>query len=147
MLTQLISYAPDVFFPSPAFPIAFRTAMAGLNLVQVDIVFTALDVIREVLNNDCLEPVASPPPEFVVYASAIKDVVQKEGLELTGLLLAGLTGDFFEDTVSSVIAIFRSLVGLWPTQLLSWLPVVLQQLPPSTVPDAAKTKFLSEITQ
>lgn len=146
MLTELIDYSPDVFFHSPAFPIAFHAAMAGLNLVQADIVFAALDVIRDVVSHECLDPVSSTP-KSVAYASSIKDVVQKDGLELTGLLLTGLTGEFPEDTVSSVIAIFRGLVGSWSTLFLSWLPVVLQQLPSVTVPATAKTKFLADITQ
>lgn len=147
MLTQLVEYAPDVFFASPAFPVAFRAAMAGLSLVQADIVFAALDVIRSILNHDCLEPAPVPPPKFPIYASAIREVVQKEGLELTGFLLSGLTGDFPEDSISSVITIFRCLASLWSSQLLSWLPVVLQQLPSATVPDQAKGKFLSDITR
>ena len=147
MTIQMVDRAPDVFFPSPAFPISFRAAMAGLSLVQSDIVFAALDVLRNTVSHDCLEPAPVPPSKFPVYASAIKEVVNKEGLELTGLLLSGLTGDFPEDAVSSVIAIFRCLAAVWSSQLLSWLPAVLQQLPSTSVPDTAKGKFLSDVTQ
>lgn len=147
MLMQMVDHAPDIFFPSPAFPVAFRAAMAGLSLVQADIVFAALEVLRSILSHDCLDPAPVPPPKFPVYASAIKEVVNKEGLELTGLMLSGLTGDFPEDTVSPVIAIFRSLAAVWSSQLLSWLPLVLQQLPSTSVPDQTKGKFLLDVTQ
>lgn len=147
MVLSLVDHAPDVFFPSPAFPIAFRAAIAGLTLVHADVVFAALDVLRTVVAHDCLDPAPVPPPEFRIYAAAIKPVIEKEGLELTGYLLSGLTGDFPEDSVSSVITIFRVLAALWSSQLLSWLPVVLQQLPPTSIPDAAKTAFIAEVTQ
>lgn len=147
MVISVIDYAPDIFFTSPAFPIAFRAAMAGLTLVQSDIVFASLDVLRSVIAHDCLDPAPVPPPKFPIYAAAIKPLVEKEGLELTGCLLSGLTGDFPEDAVSTVITIFRVLAALWSTQLLSWLPVVLSQLPSTSVPDQAKTVFLSDVTQ
>lgn len=147
MITPMADYAPDIFFPSPAFPVAFRAAMAGLTLVQSDIVFAALDVLRTIIAHDCLDPAPMPPPKFPIYAAVIKPVVEKEGLELTGCLLSGLTGDFPEDAVSPVITIFRVLAALWSAQLLSWLPVVLRQLPPTSVPEQAKTAFLSDVTQ
>ncbi len=147
MLLQMVDYAPDIFFTSPAFPVAFRVAMAGLTLVQADIIFSALDLIRNILAHECLAPSANPPPKFPLYAAAIKPVVQKEGLEFTGCLLSGLVGDFPEDSTASVITIFRVLAELWPSQLLSWLPAVLQQLPSASSPDQAKATFMSDVTQ
>lgn len=147
MVNQMVEFAPDAFFTSFAFPIAIRAAMAGLTLVQADIVFVALDFIRAILTHDCLDPAPVPPPKFPVYAAAIKPAIEQEGLQLTGYLLSGLTGDFPEDAVSSVITIFRVLAAQWSTAFLSWLPSVLQQLPATSVPDAAKTVFLSDVTQ
>ena len=147
VLLQLVDFAPDVFFTSPAFPIAFRAAMAGLTLIQSDVVFTALDFTRGVLTHECLNPTPNPPPKFSVYANAIRPVIEKEGLEFTGCLLAGLTGDFPEDSVSSVITILRVIAMLWSSQLLAWLPVVLQQLPSATTPDQTKAVFLADVTE
>ena len=147
MLQVLVDHAPDVLFPSPAFAIAFRAAMAGLTLIQTDIVFTALDFVRDVLTHDCLNPQPNPPPKFPVYAAAIRPVVEAEGLELVGCLLTGLTGDFPEESASSVVTIIRIISMLWSAQLVSWLPLVLQQLPSATTPDQAKTTFLNDATQ
>lgn len=147
MMQQMLEYAPDILFPSSAFLVAFRVATAGLTLVQSDIVFAALDFLRDILTHDCLDPPPVPPPKFPIYANAIKVVVEKTGLELTRLLLAGLVGDFPGDATSSIITIFRTLGKFWPTQLLSWLPVALQQLPSTTTPDQVKATFLADITQ
>ena len=148
MLQTLVDYAPDVLFQSTAFPVAFRAAMAGLTLIQTDIVFAALDFVRSVLTHDCLNPqMDPPPPNFPIYAACIRPVVQEEGLELVGCLLTGLTGDFPQEASSSVVVIMRIIALLWPSQLLAWLPVVLQQLPSATTPDAVKANFLSEVSQ
>ena len=147
MLSQLVEYAPDVIFPSVAFPVAFRAAMAGLTLIQTDIVFTALDFARNVLTDDCLKPQLNADPKLAMYAAAIRSVMEKEGMEFVGCLLTGVTGDFPEESASSVVTIMRVIAEQWSSQLLSWLPVVLQQLPSATTPDQNKTTFLSDVTQ
>ncbi|GBE77835.1 ARM repeat-containing protein [Sparassis latifolia] len=147
MLLQLLEYAPDVLFPSPAFPIAFRAAMAALTVIHTDIVFAALDFIRNILTHDCLTTTSTaPPPKFPLYAAAIRPVVEKEGLELSGYLLTGLVGDFPEDSTSIVVTIFRMMASLWQAQLLSWLPVVLLGLPSTSAPDQAKTQFMADMS-
>lgn len=149
MLLQMLEYTPDVFFPSPAFPIAFRAAMAALTVVHSDIIFAALDLVRNILSHECLSPPSSapPPPKFPLYAAAIRPVVQKEGLELTGYLLSGLVGDFPEESAPIVVTIFRTLVVLWPTEMLAWLPAVLQQLPSTVIPDQSKAHFMADISR
>lgn len=147
MTQQILEYAPDVLFPSPAFSVAFRAAMAGLTLVQSDIVFAALDILRDILTHECLDPPPVPPPKYPAYAAAIKPVIVEQGLELTGLLLSGVVGDFPIDTTSSVITVIRVLGQLWTTQLLSWLPIVLQQLPTTITPDQVKSSFMEDVTR
>lgn len=150
MLIHTLDYAPDVFFDSPeSFSIGFKAAMTGLTLIQTDLIFASLDLIRLVLTHDSIlpPPAGRPlPPKFPIYASRIQQAVEKEGYELVGYLLSGLTGDFPEDSSSNVITIFRSVAAIWPQQLLSWLPSVLQRLNPATITDEAKTKFLAETT-
>ena len=149
MLLQMADFAPDLFFESSAFPIAFRVALAALTLVQTDIIFASLDLIRIILTHDCLSPTAPtpPPPKFPVYAAAIRQVIDKEGFELVGLLLTGTVGDFPEESTSATITIFRSLSGLWSTEVLSWVPPVLQRLPPSSAPDEAKARFMTDLKE
>jgi transportin-3 len=148
MLLQMIDLAPDIFYQSSAFPVAFRASMAALTLVHSDIIFASLDLFRTILTHDCLSPTSTtPPPKFPMYASAIQPIIEKEGFEFVGYLLTGLVGDFPEDSTSVVVSIFRVLTALWSSQLLSWLPPVLQQLPTTTAPNQAKADFLAEVTK
>jgi len=147
MLLQMIRYAPDLLFPSSAFQVAFKAAVASLILLQTEVVYAALDFITEIMTHDCLLPNPSPPPKFPIYAAAIQPIVQREGLELTTYLISGLVGDFHEETSPMVMMILRALARVWPAELLAWLPEVLTKLPPSSVPEQSKAAFISDITR
>lgn len=146
MLLRLVEFAPEIYFQSPAFPLTFRATMAALTVVHSDIIFAALDLIRITLTHDSITSNTTTSPKFTVFASAIRGVFEKEGFELVGYLLSGLIGDFPEDSTSAVVSIFRVISSVWTPQLLSWLPLVLQQLP-STAPNQAKTQFMSDVTR
>jgi len=145
MLLQMISLRPDIFFESSAFPNALRIAMAALSLIQADVVFTSLDLLRAILDHESLDPVPKPPPKFPIYAATIRQVVSKEGFELLGCILNGMAGDFPEDSTSVVVTILRAISVHWSTELLVWLPPVLQQLSTAAMPAEAKTQFFSEV--
>ena len=123
--------------------------MAALTLVHSEIIFQALDLFRIILNHDCLLSGSSPSqtPKFPIYVTAIRAVIDKEGFVLVGYLLAGLVGDFPEDSTSAVVSIFRALAALWTSQLLSWLPPVLEQLPSAVAPNQAKSQFMADVTR
>ncbi|THH33518.1 hypothetical protein EUX98_g661 [Antrodiella citrinella] len=147
MLLQMFDLTPDVLFTSSSFPTALRASMTALTFVQADIILAALEFIANVITHDCLVPSSSPPPSFPIYASAIRSALQKDGLELSGYLLSGLTGEFPEECPPIIIAIFRRLATYWSSELIAWLPIVLQRLNSNLVPDQAKSDFLSEMTR
>ncbi|KAJ6575016.1 armadillo-type protein [Mycena capillaripes] len=149
MLTSMVPSAPDIFFPSSAFPLAFQTSMAAMTLVHTDIIFASLDLFLLILTHDCLNPDHSvpTPPKFPIYTSAIQAVVEKDGFQFLSYLLNGLVGDFPEDSISTVVSIFRAISLIWGSQLLSWLPSILQQLPTSAAPQHAQAQFLSDVSR
>lgn len=121
--------------------------MASLTLVHSDIIFGTLDLFRVIFTHDCLQPGVQQPPKFPIYAAAIRGVVEKEGFAFVGYLLAGLVGDFPEDSISSVVSVFRVISAIWTAELLSWLPPVLEQLPTATSPNQAKSQFMADVTR
>ena len=148
LLLTLADLCPDVLFESPSFHTGFRAVTASLMTVHSDIIFASLDFIKTVLTHDALLPVThSTPPKFPIYASDIHQVIEAEGLQLSGLLLTGLLGDFPEESISNIVAIFRMLGTIWPKQLLSWIPNVLGHLPTTPAFSGATTQFLSDMTK
>ncbi|KAI0274761.1 ARM repeat-containing protein [Gloeopeniophorella convolvens] len=147
LLLNMVEFAPDIFFESSAFPAAFHISLAALTLIQSDTIFASLDLFRMILTHDCLGPSGAtpPPPKFPVYANAIHQAIDKEGFEFVSLLLAGLVGDFPEETASAIVTLFRVLAGLWANQLQKWLSVILQRLPPTSVPEDAKARFMQDL--
>ena len=151
LLLQIVDFAPDILFPSPAFPASFGAAIAGLTLVQVEICYVALEFLRIVLTHDALLPPTSGvegtpavvPPKFPIYAQAIRDVVVKQGFQLLGCLLTGFVGDFDEDTTSQVVTIFRAMSGTFPAEMGAWLPAVVEQLS-SSIPASVKEQFMGD---
>ncbi|KAJ8083950.1 Nuclear import receptor [Marasmius tenuissimus] len=148
MLIQLIQQAPDIFFQSTVFLTAFRASTAGLTIVQSDTIFAALDLFRMIFSHDCLDPhpPKASPPNFILYANSIHSVVDLAGSEFLGYLLSGLVGNFPPESDSMVVSIFRSISTTWPTQVLSWTPHILQQLPASAAPNPIKEQFLTQLT-
>jgi transportin-3 len=147
MLKQLIEQTPDIFFESPAFIHTLRPTMAALTLVQTDVVWAALELIHSILGHDSLEASSNPPPKFPVFAAAINQAIEKEGFELLGYILAGLVGDFPEESISTVVTTIRRLAALWPQQVLAWLPLTLQNLPTTAVPVQARSQFLADMNK
>ncbi|KAF8508506.1 ARM repeat-containing protein [Gautieria morchelliformis] len=145
LLLQMVDFTPDILFPSPAFPASFGSAVAGLTLVQVDICYLALEFLRIVLTHDALSRNAgvTVPPKFPIYAQAIRDVFAEQGFQLLVCLLVGFVGDFDEETTSQVVTIFRTICAVWPSEISSWLPSVMEQLP-SSIPLSVKEKFLAD---
>jgi transportin-3 len=146
MLKQIVENTPDIFFESPAFEATFNPLLAALTLVQTDVIWASLEVIRTILSHPCLERHTNPPPKFVLFATAIELAVRKHGLNLVAGLLGGLVGQFPEEAISTVVASFRYLASLWPVQLLEWLAPALQALPPTAAPTQARTQFLADVT-
>lgn len=147
LLLYLFEKRPDVFIESPAFPTAFRIAVASLALIHSDIIFASLDLLRGIIGHDSLDPsLKNPPPKFPGYAASIRQVVNAEGTQLTARLLSGLVNDFPEETVAMVVTIFRMLAVLWPEQLLSWFPAAVNSTPMPASFGPAKEQLLNEVT-
>ena len=153
LLLQMVDFAPDILFTSPAFPASFGSAVAGSTLVQIDICYLALEFLRVVLTHDALSPPTGaggvavvPPPKFPIYAQAVRNVFSEQGFNLLGCLLTGFVGDFDEETTSQVVTIVRTISAVWPTEITAWLPSVVERLP-STIPLTVKEQFLADFNK
>lgn len=144
--SQALRQIPDIYFSASLFPLAFQTACAALTIVHSDVVYSALELFQEIFNHQCLDPSTPNPPNYITFANTVHNVMETQGATFVGCLLMGLVGDFPPESDSLVISIFRIVATAWPTQMLAWLPDVLQRMPTAIVPVPPKQKFLTEIT-
>jgi transportin-3 len=146
LLLQIVDVTPEIFFNHNIFPAVFGASLAGLTVVHSDIIFATLDLFRAIMMNDCLRPEAQGE-EYTQWATVIRGVVREQGYALTGYLLSGMIGDFPDDAIANVVSILRVVTTMFSDKMLEWLPDVLQQLPATSAPAAAKSQFLADLTR
>jgi transportin-3 len=148
IITPLVEYNPDILFLSPAFSPSFTLLASSLQLFHTDTVFRSLGLIRSILGHDALNPATQPPPTNApLYAAAVRDAIQKEGLALVGYLFAGLLDHFQPEMMSGVITTVRILTMYWPAEMQQWVPLVLGQVQVPPAVGDAKVRFLNEYGQ
>ncbi|OAV89252.1 hypothetical protein PTTG_09515 [Puccinia triticina 1-1 BBBD Race 1] len=96
-------------------------------------------------SNQMSIPVA--PAGYNLFAQSINQLGTQNGYFLSDVLLERTLIDFPEDFLSTIIILFRLLAEFYPTQLASWVPSVIERLPPkvATMPD--KERFLLAFKQ
>jgi len=148
LLHQMLEYAPNILFLSPSYPTVFRATLSALTLYHAEVVMPTLEFIYSVYQHDCLSAKAraAQPPNFPLYASAIKTATASEGFSLLNLLLVGLLSQFPEDATPLVISIIRSLTQLSPQQMLAWMPAALETVSTQSLPAEARATFANEFS-
>ncbi|KAI9600178.1 hypothetical protein KEM48_000592 [Puccinia striiformis f. sp. tritici PST-130] len=80
--------------------------------------------------------------EYQLFVQSIKQLIVQNGYLLTEVLLRRTLTDFPEDSLSLVIILFRLLSDFFPMELATWVPSVIERLPPKIVSIADREKFL-----
>lgn len=134
--------APGMLLLSPAFPHAFRSALASLQALSPALVGIATDLLRDLLAFHP-GPDGSTAPEAPAGTEAVAEVVNEHGFQLCCSTLVGLMTHFPPDTMPVVFAIFRTLAARFPQQLAQWLPPATEQLPPQVISAQERAQFLN----
>ncbi|WAQ90635.1 hypothetical protein PtA15_13A34 [Puccinia triticina] len=176
LLSSLMDYQDQILISLNCFHQSFPLVLTCLEFFDPEPIFTSLNYIREILGHSSLElqaaassssgaggkpgsatsnaapgsnqvsiPVA--PAGYNLLAQSINQLVTQNGYLTSDVLLKRTLTDFPEDCLSTVIILFRLLADFYPTQLASWVPSVIERLPPkvATIPD--KEKFLLAFKQ
>jgi transportin-3 len=140
---------PNDLLLSSAFTGGFQVSVSSLSMIQPEIIFPALEFIRSTVGHNCMRP--SMQSQLTLderrFEPMIRQTVSSAGFQLVGIVLTGLVSHFPDDGVFLVVDIMSSLALAWSTELSQWLPPVIEQLPLSSVPPAAKTQFLSDFAK
>ena len=143
----MLQYTPDLLLLSSAFPVTVQVLLACLSLVQPDAIYVGVDFAFNLLGHDALHTTnPSPPPNFPLYAAAVRNAVGPHGAQLVSVLLTGLSGAYPEDVTSTTVSVVGELVKLWPNESAMWISTAVELLPTSTVHPTVKATLLTDIS-
>ncbi|ELU44492.1 mRNA transport regulator [Rhizoctonia solani AG-1 IA] len=143
----MLQYTPDLLLLSSAFPIAIQVLLACLSLVQPEAIDAGVDFAYTLLGHDALSQESpSPPPNFPLYANAIRNAVGPHGAQLVSVLLNGLSGSYPEDVTSPVVSVIGELAKIWPNEFPMWITTAVELLPTSNVHPTVKSTLISDVS-
>ncbi|EUC67243.1 mRNA transport regulator [Rhizoctonia solani AG-3 Rhs1AP] len=142
----MLQYTPDLLFLSSMFPVTIQVLLACLSLVQPEAIDAGVDFAYALLGHEALNTAnPSPPPNFPLYATAIRNAVGPHGAQLVSVLLNGLSGTYPEDVASPVVSVVVELAKAWPNEFAMWITTAVELLPISSVHPTVKSKLLSDV--
>ncbi|KAG8769346.1 Nuclear import receptor [Ceratobasidium sp. 428] len=144
----MLQYTPDLLLLSPALPTTIQALLACLSLVQPDAIYVGVDFASNLLGHEAMDQTnQSPPPNFPLYAAAIRNAVGPHGPQLVSVLLNGLSGSYPEDVTSTTVSVIGDLANTWPNEFPAWLATAVDVLPTSVVHPTVKTTLLTDISK
>ncbi|KAL5635952.1 hypothetical protein ACGC1H_004677 [Rhizoctonia solani] len=142
----MLQYTPDLLFLSSMFPVTIQVLLACLSLVQPEAIDAGVDFAYALLGHEALNTAnPSPPPNFPLYATAIRNAVGPHGAQLVSVLLNGLSGTYPEDVASPVVSVVVELAKSWPNEFAMWITTAVELLPTSSVHPTVKSTLLSDV--
>jgi len=162
LLSSLMDTQDSILLSSSCFHQSFPIVLTCLEFFDPEPVYTSLDYIRQILGHSSLEmqsgtttgPDGKPgssgkrsSADCALFAQSISQLVTQNGYLLCEVLLRRTLTDFPEDALSTVIILFRLLSDFFPLQLASWVPTIMDHLPPKVVTLPDKEKFLLALKQ
>ncbi|KAG9104620.1 Nuclear import receptor [Ceratobasidium sp. 370] len=143
----MLQYTPDLLILSPALPTTVQVLLACLSLVQPDAIYVGVDFAFNLLGHEAMDQTnQSPPPNFPLYAAAIRNAVGPHGAQLVSVLLNGLTGSYPEDVTSTTVSVIGEIVKIWPSEFAAWIAAAVEVLPTSAVHPTVKATLLTDIS-
>jgi hypothetical protein len=137
----MIDYAPETLMSSPGLETAFLNCLVAMKLVHTDIIVSALDFLFVVLK------LTRPQDHQSSYTLRVNEIFTVHGFQLLNQLLEGMLGNFHEESLSTVIALFRCIAEQWPSELSGWLPSLMDALPGNSCSQQLKSKFIADCTR
>lgn len=154
--------SPDILFASASLQKATLIIGTGIGLLSPSISHDSLDAVRMLIGHDSLRPTSASADasfsagplntesaNYPAYATAIRSVISEPeiGGRITHTMLSRLLTDFHEDCSPVCITVFRLLCERFPMQMAQWVPAATAQIPPKSLRQADREKFLTTFSQ
>ncbi|EPS39046.1 hypothetical protein H072_7186 [Dactylellina haptotyla CBS 200.50] len=150
LMQDAIMFHPLQMIPSQLLEPSMKAALACLVLEQNEPLIAVLHFLRDLLVYGTPTPPTSrydSPENPPHIRQAVVDITRSQGEVLTIRILSGLMYSFPRDCVPDSSGVLMTLVDLLPEETIGWVAKTVAQLPPGSVSDQERQKFLTNIQQ
>ncbi|KAF3938959.1 Transportin-3 [Dactylella cylindrospora] len=150
LMQDAIMFHPLRIIPSPLLEPSMKAALACLVLEQNEPLIAVLHFLRDLLVYGTPTPPTSRydspenPPEI---RQAVVNITRSQGEVLTIRILSGLMYSFPRDCIPDSSGVLMTQVELLPEETIGWVAKTVAQLPPGSVSDQERQKFLNNFQQ
>ncbi|KAK6356642.1 Nuclear import receptor [Orbilia javanica] len=150
LMQDAIMFHPMRIIPSQLLEPSLKAALACLVLEQNEPLIAVLHFLRDLLVYGTPTPPTSRydspenPPEI---RAAVVNITRAQGDVLTIRILSGLMYSFPRDCVPDSSGVLMTLIELLPEDTINWVSKTVTQLPPGSVSEQERQKFLTNFQQ
>ncbi|KAF3921205.1 Transportin-3 [Orbilia brochopaga] len=150
LMQDAIMFHPMRIIPSQLLEPSMKAALACLVLEQNEPLIAVLHFLRDLLVYGTATPPTSRydspenPPQI---RQAVVNITRQQGEILTIRILSGLMYSFPRDCVPDSSGVLMTLIDLLPEETVGWVAKTVAQLPPGSVSDQERQKFLTNFQQ
>ncbi|KAK6337721.1 Nuclear import receptor [Orbilia brochopaga] len=150
LMQDAIMFHPMRIIPSALLEPSMKAALACLVLEQNEPLIAVLHFLRDLLVYGTATPPTSRydspenPPQI---RQAVVSITRSQGEILTIRILSGLMYSFPRDCVPDSSGVLMTLIDLLPEETVGWVAKTVAQLPPGSVSDQERQKFLTNFQQ
>ncbi|EWC47207.1 hypothetical protein DRE_03326 [Drechslerella stenobrocha 248] len=150
LMQDAIMFHPLRIIPSQLLEPSMKAALACLVLEQNEPLIAVLHFLRDLLVYGTPTPPTSrydSPENPLQIRQAVVNITRAQGEILTIRILSGLMYSFPRDCIPDSSGVLMTLVELLPEETIGWVAKTVAQLPPGSVSDQERTKFLTNFQQ
>ncbi|KAK6531614.1 Nuclear import receptor, variant 2 [Orbilia ellipsospora] len=147
---QIISLEPMHEGGPSILEASMKAALACLVLEQNEPLIAVLHFLRDLLVYGTATPPTSrydSPENPPHIRQAVLNITRSQGEILTIRILSGLMYSFPRDCVPDSSGVLMTLIDLLPEETIGWVAKTVAQLPPGSVSDQERQKFLNNFQQ
>lgn len=147
MIDALLYYAQRLL-PSALISPIFEAAIYALTLEQRDPLASTLHFVRDLLSYGGDNPATGykiPEPVYAQLQGIVKELLLRNGQNLTKQVLAGMMITFPRDCFADGSGVLLALFELLPVQTTEWVAQTIHMLPEGTVSPPEAERLLTKI--
>ncbi|GME24070.1 mrna transport regulator [Neofusicoccum parvum] len=149
---DVLLFFPDQSVTSPLMPSILAAATTALTLLKEEPLIASLHFLRDFLAYGTDNPPSSDwgdeprtnPPQI---QSAVKQLVNGQGEQLTQRIMTGMMYTFPRDCFPDASGVLLEMFNLMPVEVAQWVKTTVSMLPPGSISPQEAERLMNNINQ